>query len=515
MIRKGLIIAIVIAHSMAILAQDRPKAEPMEFPFGPFGENARGVFGNDDRKEIKDAYGFEDYARATAVMIPKSSISGNKVYATTLRARLNKMYGTSNFDPDVKFLDQPACANCTGFLIAPDVLVTAGHCIETMSKAKDYVWVFDYTSENDYDMSKGYFTINPENVFEVSEVLGAYFQDMSTYTDYSVLRLNKKTDRKPYRFRTGGKVALWSDVYTIGSPTGLPLKLADNAYVVDNSYDKWFKNNVDGFPGNSGGPVFNPEGFIEGIHVRGAVELSKGYYVGDYKYDIACNCIKTVQWASTIDNGGSHAHRITAMPKELLYSALYENLEYAIQNKNTERLQDWLVYGWFLDDEYTINRGRIEFLAAKQDNLDAVKLVLDKSSTSNATDSKGRNLLFYAIDNANTEMLTYLLTKGISPNKSDNQGNTALHYAVNSRNKEMLTLLLNRGASVQAVNNEGNTPLHKAAFLGDIDFIQLLFQKGANPKAENLKGWKAFKVAKKNKQKAAAKYLKKAARGKV
>ncbi len=508
-------VAFIVALAAAVFAQVKPKAEPMQYPFGKPGDSTRGVFGEDDRKEIKDAYEFKDYARATAVMIPKSSISGNKVYASTLRSRLTKIYGSSNFDESVKFLDQPTCANCTGFLIAPDVLVTAGHCIEAMSKAKDYVWLFDYTIESDFNANRGYFTIDPKNVYEVKEIMGAYFQNLSTYTDYSVLRLDRKSDRKPYRFRTGGNIGLFSDVNTIGSPTGLPLKLADNAYVVDNSYEKWFKNNIDGFPGNSGGPVFSPDGFIEGIHVRGAVELNEGNYVGDYKYDASCNCVKTLKFETSADNAGSHAHRITAMPVELLHTALYDNLEYAILNGDLDRLKDWLAYSWFLDADYTVNRGRLEFLAAQENNLSALRLILETTSNMNVTDAGGNSLLFYAIDNNNTEMIEYLLRKGLSPNKADSYGITPLHHAVDNGNLEVVKILLAKGANVGPVNMAGETALHNAAYTGNIDVIRVLLEKGANPKVKNNDGKTPRKVAKKNKNKAAAKYLKKAEKGKL
>lgn len=376
--------------------------------------------------------------------------------------------------------------------------------------------VIDYTIESDYNANKGYFTVDPKNVYEVKEIMGAYFQSLSTYTDYSVLRLDRKSDRKPYRFRTGGAVGLYSDVNnTIGSPTGLPLKLADNAYVVDNSFDKWFKNNIDGFPGNSGGPVFNPDGFIEGIHVRGAVELNEGNYVGDYKYDAACNCIKTLNFATAFDNAGSHAHRITSMPLELLHTALYDNLEYAVLNDDLERLESWLVYSWFLDAEYSINRGRIEFLAAKENRLEALRLILETTSNINVTDASGQSLLFYAISKNNLEMMEYLLRKGISPNKADNYGVTPLHEAVDYGNLDFVKSLLSKGANVGPVNISGETALHNAAYLGDIAIIRALLDKGANPKTKNLDGKTPRKVAKKSKHKAAAKYLKKAEKGKL
>jgi hypothetical protein len=512
---KKIVLALAfVASSLFSFAQDYPKAEPTQYPFGHKDDSSRGVFGSDDRKEIKDAYGFEDYARATAVMIPKSAIKGNRVYATTLRKSLEFQFKTNKFDESVKFLDQPRAANCTGFLIAPDILVTAGHCIETMDRAEDYVWLFDYTKDNNYNASRGYFTINPDNVFEVKEVMAAYFQDLSTYTDYSFLRLDRKSNRKPYRFRTGGKVGTWENVYTIGSPTGLPLKLADNAIVVDNRYDKWFKNSLDGFPGNSGGPVFDDGGWIEGIHVRGAVELNDGKYTGDYYLDDD-GYIKTVNWYSTLGTAGSHAHRITSVPWEMLQTAIYDNVEFAINKNDLDRLEDWLVYIWMIEDDFTKKKGRYEFMAAEKNNLAALQEIMKLSTNKNVVDKNGKNLLFYAIQNKNAEMLEYLLRQGISPNKKSDYGETPLAYALRNYQTSMAKTLINRGASVTETDLSGNTALHLAAQFGYMDIVELLVAKGAPLKVKNNTGWTPRKVARKSKHKSIKKYLKKAEKGKL
>ena len=42
-----------------------------------------------------------------------------------------------------KFLNQPSGANCTGFLIAEDKLLTAGHCVSFDSDCEEFYWVFD------------------------------------------------------------------------------------------------------------------------------------------------------------------------------------------------------------------------------------------------------------------------------------------------------------------------------------------------------------------------------------
>ena len=128
---KILTLLIALLPAFWASAQDRPKAEPYQYPFGDIGDTSRGVFGVDDRSEASKSIEFKDLVRATAVMIRKSKMVGNnqdgyRVYSETLRKRLTRQFGTDKFHENVKFLDQPACASCTGFLISPDILVTAG-----------------------------------------------------------------------------------------------------------------------------------------------------------------------------------------------------------------------------------------------------------------------------------------------------------------------------------------------------------------------------------------------------
>ena len=422
-------ITLFLLISNSILAQETKTDSLFQYPFGETGkELPRGLYGEDNRLDVKDAEGIEDFVRATAVMIPKVNIRGNKVYGYTLREKLEKKFASYNFDENVKFLDQPTCAGCTGFLIAPDIIVTAGHCIKSIEDAKDFVWIFDYTNELNYIKSKKYIEVNPDDVYEVSEILDAYFEKGEN-NDYSILKLDRKSSRIPYRFRTSGEIQIGAPVYGIGSPTGLPLKFADNAKVISNHADKWFKNDIDTFPGNSGGPVFNSNGFIEGIHVRGAtVETYDGTFAGDYKYDPECDCIKTVQSRSANFNAGAQSHRITSIPFELHHQAIYENIEYAIINNLPERLNAWILYSWMIDHDYTKQRGRFELLAIYQNNLEALKTVMDNTST-NDIDVYGIEVLSIAIKNTNSEMLSFLLEKGADVESVDANGNNLLHLA--------------------------------------------------------------------------------------
>jgi hypothetical protein len=488
---------LLIAFLVNIMnAQETTLDSLFQYPFGETGkELPRGVYGVDNRVDVKDAEGIKDYVRATAVMIPKVNIRGNKVYGYTLREKLEKKFASYNFDENIKFLDQPTCANCTGFLIAPDILVTAGHCITNLEQANDFVWIFDYTNELNYIKSKKYIEVNPDNVYEISEIIKANF-NKDVDDDYSVLKLDRKSARTPYRFRTSGEIQLESPVYTIGSPTGLPLKFANNAKVINNTADKWFKNDIDTFPGNSGGPVLNSLGFIEGIHVRGAtVETYDGTFAGDYKYDPECDCVKTVQSENANDNAGAQSHRITSIPFELHYQAIYDNIEFAIINNRSERLCSWIIYSWMIDHDYTNERGRFELLAISNNNLEALKTIMANTST-NDIDVYGIEILSKAIEHNNPEMLSFLLEKGADIESVDNNGNNLLHLAAYNGNMTLINALIK----------------DRLEYFDSKKSYKAFAQKMAS--AKNNYGSLAEAIAKNNKNTKIAKYLRNLRRGK-
>ena len=140
---------LLLMTAFCFLSLSAQEKKIIEYPFNEPGSQAtRGVFGEDDRKEIKDAEGYQDFARATAVMVSKNNIYNNEFYSWSLREKIQNKYGKDvKISEDVRFLDQPAIGSCSGFLIAPDILVTAGHCINSMEEAKNVVWIFDYTND--------------------------------------------------------------------------------------------------------------------------------------------------------------------------------------------------------------------------------------------------------------------------------------------------------------------------------------------------------------------------------
>lgn len=181
-----------------------------------------------------------------------------------------------------RFSKQITAANCSGFLVSSNVLVTAGHCITNENDCSSYRWVFDYKVSAE---DQGAVTVPQTSVYSCKRIIS---RDLNSFTkdDYAVIELDRKvTDRAPLTFRKRGKVATTASLAVIGHPSGLPAKIADNASVRARE-GKYFVANLDTYGGNSGSAVFNTKSLVvEGILVRGE---------NDYTTDEANNCLKSV-----------------------------------------------------------------------------------------------------------------------------------------------------------------------------------------------------------------------------
>ncbi|WP_198658926.1 trypsin-like peptidase domain-containing protein [Winogradskyella tangerina] len=497
---------------ISLSAQDQ---RIIEYPFAEPGTKVtRGVFGDDDRVEVKDAEGFQDFARATAVMVSRNNIFNEEFYSWSLREKIQNKYGRDiKISDDVRFLDQPAIGSCTGFLIAPDILVTAGHCINSMEEAEGIVWVFDYTSDLKF-INNRKLNFSEDNIYEVESIITSKLDD-ETEDDYAVLKLKRKSDRTPYRFRTSGSVLNGGAINTIGSPKGLPLKFSTNAVVVDISPSNWFKSDIDSFPGNSGGPVFDENGFLEGILVRGAVTYDDDWSLtGDYYYDSDCECIKTVQWNSVRYTAGCQAHKITSVPGFALIMAVYENLHYAVINNLSDRFDTWNAYNWIYNHDHAKSNGRLETLAISVNNLYALEGILETTAKT-LSDDYARELIDLSISNKNLDALKLLLENEILADAGLNYQHTALQEAVKNGQNDVVLTLIDYGADSKVKTSRNDNLLHLAAKNGDFEMVRILIEQGVSAKAKNKDKRRPEKVAKRAGHKSLAKYLKKARKGRL
>lgn len=253
------------------------------------------IYGEDNRQDISQVYDWKAklLAKSVASRIYKKAYleSSGKIYFGDPKRipLLSTAYqlGGAQVCKDEKFAYQPTLADCTGFLVGEDLLLTAGHCmIESMGEVvqdkstpacEENSWMFDYASEKGSIQING---IDKSKMYNCSKVV---FGRLDQKGDFALVKLDRKvTGRHPLKFRKSGSVQRGQSLFVIGNPSGLPLKYASGAKVVDNQYSQFFSANLDTFGGNSGSPVFNAETYeVEGILVRGR---------DDYYIDEANNC---------------------------------------------------------------------------------------------------------------------------------------------------------------------------------------------------------------------------------
>jgi V8-like Glu-specific endopeptidase len=245
------------------------------------------IYGKDNRQEITSVESefIKQAAKTVAGKILFSSLTPSLTNDSAFDFAHETLATNDQVCEDEPFAKQFVLSSCSAFLLGPDLLVTAGHCMENWLDCRTSAWIFDYT--------QGTNEIHRKDVYRCREiVVRALTKNRKTMSDYAVIRLDRKVeaDRKPVRYRTDKKrVKLSTPLSVIGHPMGLPMKYADGAKVKGwNWIDLilpvrgirhrkfYFTTNLDTFAGNSGSPVFNmKDKQIEGILVEGADDLKR------------------------------------------------------------------------------------------------------------------------------------------------------------------------------------------------------------------------------------------------
>lgn len=152
------------------------------------------------------------------------------------------------------------------------------------------------------------------------------------------------------------------------------------------------------------------------------------------------------------------------------------------------------------------------FAAARDGNLEIVKLLLTRDMDVNMKNAFGSTLLKWAAE-GDAALVKYLIEKGADVNVADNEGITPLMKAVGSFDSTAVTtvgLLLAHGANPNAAAGNGETPLILAAKRGRADMVGALLEKGAAVSAKDKAGKSALVYAMEGSYGAVAEQLKKA-----
>jgi V8-like Glu-specific endopeptidase len=232
------------------------------------------IYGKDNRQDLYQVSNslHKQLAASTAAMVPVNLFKKSRQGFFDLQG-VESLERSGNVCASEAFSQQPTPAICSGFLVGPDTLITAGHCYKSMGTpeqvCKSFAWVFDMSMKSASSNPLRDITVN--NVYLCKQVV---YAELSQNADFSVIKLDRPVvGRSPLKFRTSGKISDSANLVVIGHPTGLPTKVSPGGKITRNIDPTRFSTNLDTFHGNSGSAVFDANtGVVEGILIQGKTD---------------------------------------------------------------------------------------------------------------------------------------------------------------------------------------------------------------------------------------------------
>lgn len=233
------------------------------------------IYGKDNRQDLYQANNalHKVLAQSTAGMVHAGHFIRSAKEGYFDLQEVPTLEAGQNVCANEAYAQQLTAATCSGFLVGPRTLVTAGHCYTSFDTAenvcKKFAWVFDYDMKSaKHDPTRG---IPMSNIYLCKKVVAA---QLNSQTDFAVIQLDRPvTGRAPLKIRTAGKLSDSASLVVIGHPSGLPTKIAGDGKITRNSDLNTFATTLDTFHGNSGSAVFDATtGVVEGILIQGKTD---------------------------------------------------------------------------------------------------------------------------------------------------------------------------------------------------------------------------------------------------
>jgi len=270
------------------------------------------IYGNDDRVEIED---WDEEGNAKE--LSKAVLS---LYKETSRDSVPIQRPTPLCEGE-PFRDQPRKALCTGLLIAPDIVLTAGHCLKRNNQCKSLVWKFDYPGP---EASLNLRSEVEKKSYRCSHVIRPKDYYQNKRLDFAFVKLTEPVlERRPISLEEGPHQIEFQNsekIFAIGNPSGFPLKVMKGKVTSKNEGELFFKTNIDSYRGNSGAPIFTKkESRLIGLLVSGEM---------DFEFDSLKGCYYSKKCLEDDESNCSGERAISI-------SNIYENYKWVMERNNT------------------------------------------------------------------------------------------------------------------------------------------------------------------------------------
>lgn len=424
------------------------------------------IYGQDGRQDVGEFVGslLRSKSQSVAGMVAKSKLSpipgGYQFEAKKLTD-----YGMC---PSVNFSSQHLLPDCTGFMIADDLLMTAGHCIEKYSDCADFAWVFNYDSVAAKNLQ-----IADDQLFNCKRIVKREY-DVAQGVDYAIIQLQHKASlaQHPPLQLAKREFALGDAVAMIGHPSSLPLKITTGGNTVK-LLENAVRVSLDAFGGNSGSPVFDRHtGEVLGMLTGGGTD-----FVDADDDNNACKVEFKCHITSSGDEcGGEDVFKISRAPIAQLIADRQDDtlLLEAVVEQDTEMVKYLIKQGESVDESVFGWSPLLQAVLVQNHSL--VKLLLKADADADAIEQFDHgNALIVAISLGNEEIAMTLLEHGINLDQvTKDQQETALTLAIQKEMLELSQALIEAGARTDLKTKDGHTAADFADFIGSSELLELL-----------------------------------------
>lgn len=222
------------------------------------------IYGQDGRQDVYQASeALKLLADSTVALVKNTDLSEANGRVSIAGKSFASSYQLCSSE---RFREQNTSAFCSGSLVAPDTIITAGHCITSQSDCVGTSFVFGFAVRSAGVLPS---QVSSSEVYRCREIVSRVLENSGR--DYAVIKLDRAvTNHAVLKVRQSGEASVGDPLLVIGHPVGLPTKITTGGKVRSIANSDYLVTNLDTYGGNSGSAVFNAQTLeIEGILVRG------------------------------------------------------------------------------------------------------------------------------------------------------------------------------------------------------------------------------------------------------